>query len=61
MEFTEELKDLIRYGDIVSDNHFITDDGSHRILIIKKTVLAFKEFHILHMHNGDIVQHIKLE
>lgn len=61
MEFTEELKDLIRYGDIVSDNHFITDDGSHRILIIKKTVLAFKEFHLIHMHNGDIIKHTKLE
>lgn len=57
MEFTEEMKDLIRYGDIISDDHFITDNGAHRVLVIKYCEC----FHLVHMHNGDIVKHIELK
>lgn len=52
-------KDLIIYSDIISDKHFITRDGSHRVLILKYR--PDHSLYLVHMHNGDIIECIGLD
>jgi hypothetical protein len=52
-----DVRDILHYSDIIKNENFITDDGCHRILVIKY------EGHLwyAHMHNGNTIDLSRLD